>query len=422
MSTNFKIALRFLLYKKRAMLMTLSGITFGVAFFILTQAQTSGFEQFFIRTILGTDGALRIADRWQDTVASRKVAAENAASDATGADAPRLEIETLRKHISGIDYPNELKATLRTIPEVTGVAEVIRGQVKLESSTRTEEGHIFGIRLREFRFVSSLDTQITLGTLADFEKSPQGAILGSGLAQRLNVRTGDIVNLTASASTQRFTVSAIFETGVSDIDKVRVIVHLNAARSLLKRPFGATYLQVSIEDPARAPALARRLEDILHHSVAPWQRREKAWLDVFLALRLSSAITVSTIILVSALGMFNTLAMLVIEKTREIAILRSFGFSKSDITRIFLWLGWAVIVTGSGLGCATGAVLTWATGNIPLRIRGIFSTDHFVVNWDPAHYIGAVVTAVVVVSIASYFPARRAARIEPGDIIRGASS
>lgn len=416
MSTNLKIALRFLLFKKRAMLMTLSGIIFGVAFFILTQAQTSGFEQFFIRTILGTDGALRVTDRFQETVASRTIAAESNDPD----DA--LLIETQRKYIEGIDYPNRLKTTLGSLPEVTGAAEVLRGQVTLDSNTRSQDAQAFGINVREFRTVSNLESQVVAGDMADFEKSPQGILVGSGLALRANVRPGDVVSLTAGGTSQRFIVSGIFETGVGDIDKVRTIVHLGAARSLLNRPFGATYLQVSIDDPDRAPEIAKRIEPLLRHGVSPWQRREKVWLDVFRALRFSSAITVSTIILVSALGMFNTLAMLVIEKTKEIAILRSFGFSKRDVTRIFLWLGWVVIVTGSTLGCVAGALLTWAASNIPLRIRGIFSTDHFVVSWDLHHYLAAVLTAGVVVFIASYFPARRAARIEPGDIIRGTAS
>jgi lipoprotein-releasing system permease protein len=401
------------------MLMTLSGIIFGVAFFILTQAQTSGFEQFFIQTILGTDGAIRISDRSQETVASRKVAASVDASG-KGADS-QIVIETQRKHIEGIDYPSRLKATLASFSEITGVAEVLKGSVKLECQN-TQDAQAFGINLKEFRTVSNIAGQIIAGSISDFEKSPQGLLVGSELAKKARVKPGDTVTLTANNTTQRFTVSGIFETGVGDIDKVRVIVHLGSTRSLLNRPFGASYLQVAITNPDSAPALAQRISTLLNHYSSSWQKQQKVWLDVFRALRFSSAITVSTIILVSALGMFNTLAMLVIEKTREIAILRSYGFSKGDVTSIFLWLGLVVIVAGSTLGCTMGALLTYAAENIPLRIRGIFSTDHFIVNWDSNHYIAAVVTAVVVVSVASYFPARRAARIEPGEIIRGASS
>lgn len=415
MTTNCQIALRFLLHKKRAMLMTLGGITFGVAFFILTQAQTSGFEQFFIRTLLATDSALRISDRFQETVGSRTLAA-------TGAH-DAIRIETLRKYVEGVEYPGRIKALLAGIPEITGVAEVLRGNAAFVSDFRRWDAQAFGVNLREFRKVTNLDGQIIAGALSDFEKTPNGVLVGSILAQRTNVRPGDVATLTSSGSTQRCVVSGIFETGIGDIDKARVIMHLTAARSLLARPFGASYLQASVADPGRAPAIAGRLQSpLLGHAVSPWQKREKMWLEVFRFLRYSSAITVTTIIVVSALGMFNTLAMLVIEKTKEIAILRSYGFSKRDVTRIFLWLGWMVIMAGAGLGCGLGALLTWATGKIPLRIRGIFSTDHFIVNWDASHYVAAVLTAVVVVFVASYFPARRASRIEPGEIIRGTSS
>jgi lipoprotein-releasing system permease protein len=415
MSTNLQIALRFLLFKKRAMLMTLSGIIFGVAFFILTQAQTSGFEQFFIRTILGTDSALRVGDRIQQTVAERAITAEGGASP--------VVVETVRKYIEGVEYPAELKKAIRAMPETGGVAEILRGSVKLDSSTRGNyDAQVFGVNIKEFRAVSNIAGQIISGSLEEFEKRPQGILVASRVATRVNARLGGVLNLTAGGTTQRFVVAGVFETGVGDIDKVRVIIHIGAARSLLNRPFGATYLQVALDEPDNAPAVARRMQAAFQHRTTPWQESEKVWLEVFRVLRFSSAITVSTIILVSALGMFNTLAMLVIEKTREIAILRSFGFSKGDVTRIFLWLGWVVIALGSTLGCAAGALLTWAAGSIPLRIRGIFSTDHFIVRWDAGHYAAAVLTAVAVVFVASYFPARRAARIEPGDIIRGASS
>ena len=140
---------------------------------------------------------------------------------------------------------------------------------------------------------------------------------------------------------------------------------------------------------------------------------------VFRALRLSSAITVSTIILVAGLGIFNTLALLVMEKTKDIAILRSMGYTRGDIAQIFLYQGLLVLLFGALLGCLFGAAGTWGVSRLPIRIRGIFSTNSFVVLWSVWHYVAAVATATVVVIIASLIPARRAARLEPGDIVRG---
>jgi len=117
--------------------------------------------------------------------------------------------------------------------------------------------------------------------------------------------------------------------------------------------------------------------------------------------------------------MFNTLAMIVLEKTKEIAILRSMGYTRHDISRIFLWQAAIVLAIGMVLGCAVGALITYAVSQVPLPITGIFTSHKFLVQWSRWHYVEAVSTAVVMVMLASLIPSRRAARLEPGDIIRG---
>ena len=171
--------------------------------------------------------------------------------------------------------------------------------------------------------------------------------------------------------------------------------------------------QVSIINPENAFELAEQMQETLGHRVVSWQEREKVWLEVFKALRVSSAITVSTILLLSGLGMFNVFAIMVIEKNRDIAILRSMGFSSCDISSIFLWQGGLVLFTGIILGSALGFLATFGISKIPLRIRGIFSTDSFVVNWDIAHYLWAIGISTVFVGVASWIPARRASGSNP---------
>lgn len=411
-NTCFQIALRFLLSKKRAMLMSLSGIMFGVGLFVLTQAQTSGFEKFFIRTILGTDGAIRIQDRFQDTLATMEI--KGAQGDST-----QLSMSEHRKYIEGVRHPHEIKNALRAFGEVTGVAEVLRGSVELDTNFRQSLVQAYGINLDEQLRVSNLEDNITVGDIRDFRESPRGVMVGSVIARRNNVNVGDYVLLRNADVVQRFRVSAIFETGVDHVDRKRIYIHMSEARPILKEPFGVSYIQVNLANPESAISLSNQLEHILQHAVTPWQEREKVWLDVFSALRISSAMTVSTIIIISGLGMFNTLAMIVMEKNKEIAILRSMGYTRPDISRIFLWQGFMVFMAGAGLGCLLAIASTWGITKIPLRIRGVFSTDHFVVHWAASHYIYAVLAAAIVVTIASYIPARRAARLEPGDIIRG---
>ena len=144
-------------------------------------------------------------------------------------------------------------------------------------------------------------------------------------------------------------------------------------------------------------------------------------MQLFLMLRVSAAITVSLIILLAGFGIFNVLTMSVLAKVKEIAILRSMGYRRIDISAIFLWQGALVAAAGSVLGCLLGALMTWGVGHIPIRIRGLLYANHFLVTWDWRHYFWATVLAIVAVFIASYVPARRAAELAPVVTLRGSS-
>ncbi len=416
MSPTLRIALRFLFARKRSMAMSLAGIAFGVGFFVVTQAQTSGFEEFFIRTILGTDGAIRVEDKFQDTMRTMASGGEGSRS--------RFHIANResRRYIEGVESPRLVREALSQFGNVSAVSEIVRGSVLVQSALRGDSGQILGINLDDHLAASDLASQVILGGIDAYRGNPDGALVGRDLALRLQVTVGESITVTARGQATRLRVDGIFQTGSREIDKLRIYVHMSRARAILQRPFGASYLQINLFDRDRAPADAARMEEVLGHASASWQDREKVWLDVFKVLRVSSAITVSTIILISGLGMFNTLAMIVLEKTREISILRSMGYTRRDISRIFLWQGGIVLTAGTVLGWVIGASLTFAISRLPIRLRGIFSSDTFVVSWSAWHYLAAAATAVVIVMIASLVPARRAARLEPGDVIRGTAT
>lgn len=416
MSPTLRIAFRFLTAKKRAMLMSLSCIVLGVGLFIVTQATTSGFEEFFIKTILGNDGAIRVEDRMQDTMRYRE------AGGPGGGTTFQIKQKEGRKYIEGIEEPKQIIKALRQFQNVRGVSEVLTGSAVLTSPFKSETVKLFGIDIDNHITVSELGKQIVQGEVNNFRAAAAGALIGKEVADRLQLGVGDSFILESAGQLRRYRVSAVFQTGVSDIDKTRIYLHLLEARSQLKKPTGATFIQVSVYDRDRADEDAVQMEEVLKHGVREWQRREKTWLETFRALRLSSAITVSMFSLIAGLAMFNTLAMIVMEKTKEIAILRSMGYTREDISQIFLWQATIVLAIGAVVGCLLGAGGTYAVSQIPLNITGIFRTNTFIVNWSPWHYVAAVLTAVAMVMVASLIPARRAARLEPGDIIRGTST
>jgi lipoprotein-releasing system permease protein len=410
MSPNLRIAFRFLTAKKRAMLMSLSCTVLGVGLFIVTQATTSGFEQFFIRTILGTDGAMRIEDKMQDTLRSMNAGG--------GTDFMVSQREGV-KYIEGVEESKLIIGALSNFSNISGVSAVLRGNIIVTSAFKNESAQVFGIELEEHLKVSDLANQIVDGSLDSFREAPSGALVGRVLADRLELRVGDSFLIDAQGQFSRYRVSAIYETGVNDIDKVRIYLQMGEARSLLRRPNGVSFVQLNLRDKDRAPMDALQIQEVLRHSARAWQDREKTWLSVFRALRISSAITVSVFTLIAGLAMFNTLAMIVLEKTKDIAILRSMGYERGDITQIFLWQAGVVLAIGALSGALMGAAVTYGVSKIPLPINGIFKTDTFIVSWSVWHYVQALATAAVMVMAASVIPARRAARLEPGDVIRG---
>ena len=412
MSPNFRIAFRFLTAKKRAMLMSLSCIVLGVGLFVVTQATTSGFQQFFTKTILGINGAIRIEDRIQDT--QRSMAAE-------GSSNSYFAQQEGVKYIEGVEEPQMITEALRQFPNVLGISAVVSGGAQITSSFKTENSpQVMGIVLEDHLRVSDLGEQIVSGTLDEFRDSPRGVLLGRVLADRLQLTRGDSINIAVRGRSQRFRVAAIYETGYREVDKTNVYMHMGEARSLLRKPSGATYLQVGLHNPEAARADAARMVEVLRHKATSWQEREESWLEVFNALGISTGITVSVFTLIASLAMFNTLAMIVLEKTKDIAILRSMGYERRDITQIFLWQAGIVLAVGALTGALLGGAVTWLVEQVPISITGIFKTDHLVVDkFNPNHYLAAIATAVVMVMIASLIPARRAARLEPGDIVRG---
>src|SRR5271170_5864757 len=209
MSPNFRIALRFLTAKKRAMLMSLSCIVLGVGLFIVTQATTSGFEGFFIKTILGTNGAIMIQDKLQDTMTT---------IDSGGYNTPTQIRQRGRKFIEGIEYPELLTRGLEAFHNVSGVSAVLRGNVTIRSSFRDQTGQAYGINLDDHLKVSDLGSQIVEGSLNDFRVQQGGALVGRVIADHLQLEVGETFELVNNGDIHHYRVSAIYQTEVDDID------------------------------------------------------------------------------------------------------------------------------------------------------------------------------------------------------------
>jgi len=407
------IALRFLSHRKRSFVLSLSGVVFGVAIFICTQAQTQGFAKNFIDSTLGSNGALLLRSRFQNATSGLLVPPKNVRNP----NQPR------RHWLDGISNAPEIMRISRQFADVAACSPVLRGTVSGRAGFDNATVDLFGIDAASHLQTTNLAQQLTAGSLDDFRNNPNAVIVGSRLAEVLQVGPGDALQLLSPGGEyRRFAIAAIARSGVGVVDAVRVYCHVRVAQTLLHKPFAASMIVYKLRDPERAPAVARDFEMLFQHEAQSWQDREEGNLQLFVTLRISAAITVSLIILLAGFGIFNVLTMSVLSKIKEIAILRSMGYRARDISAIFLWQGAMIAAAGSVIGCIAGAVFTWGVSKIPIQVRGIIYANHFLVTWDWHHYFWATVLAIIAVFIASYVPARRAAQLAPVATLRGSSA
>ena len=412
MTAPLYIALRFATHRKRALLLSLVGVVFGVGIFICTQAQTQGFAQFFIDSTIGGNGALVVRSRFQPRYEGLVVAAKS------GSALPAAR----RNVFEGITNVSEIMRVSRQFSNVVACSPVLRGSISVRAGFETTTADLYGIDPVAHLRTTDLAKQIVDGSFEDFRNNTTSVILGYKLAELLEVVPGDTVQLLSPGGDYwRFSVAAVARSGVGAIDLSRVYAHARVAQRLLKKSFEASMIVYKLRDPERAPALATHFENLFQHNTQSWQEREEGNLQIFSTLRISAAITVSLIILLAGFGIFNVLTMSVLSKVREIAILRSMGYRRIDISAIFLWQGAMIASAGSLLGCILGALLTLGISKVPIHIRGLLYTNHFLVVWDWRHYFWATVLAVIAVFIASYVPAKRAAQLQPVDTLRGSS-
>jgi lipoprotein-releasing system permease protein len=404
------IAMRFLTHRKRALLLSLGGVIFGVAFFICTQAQTQGFSGYYIDSTLASNGALTLRSRFEARQTGLLVAAKSSKGT------PH------RQYFEGITNPGEIMRVSRQFTNVVACSPILRGTLSARAGFTNATVDLFGIDPAAHMRTTNIAEQTFTGSFEDFRNKPNSAILGYKLAELLDIAVGDTVELLSPGGQyRRFYVAGLSRSGVGAIDSTRVYVHARVAQMLLHRPYTASMIIYKLRDPDRAPALAEHFQQLFQHDAVSWQEREASTLHLFLMLRLSAGITVALVILLAGFGIFNVLTMTVLSKMKEIAILQSMGYRRRDVSAIFLWQGALVAVLGSLIGCGVGAALTYGVSKIPIRLRGLLSADYFVVSWDWHHYASAILLALISVFIASYVPARRAAQLPPVATLRGSS-
>jgi lipoprotein-releasing system permease protein len=326
-----------------------------------------------------------------------------------------------RVQVRKIDNPKGLLATLGRMPGIVAAAPTVQGNVIATFGTKTVNLACFGIEPEKQVRVTTIAQDVMEGGFERLRTTADGIVIGKGVADVLGVKLDDSLSL-ASSEGGRTTarVVAIFRTGVTPIDYSRGYMLLTDAQTLLNKKNVVNEIIIRTEDYTEAEKYAAQIESIAGYRTEPWQESNSNFLKIFKIQDLITYIITGALLLVAAFGVLNILIMSVLERINDIAILKSFGYSRTDVTLIYLFQGLVIGLIGASLGLIGGKLAIEGLRRIPITVEGLIRAEGLLMSEHPSQYVQAFVASVLIVLIAAAYPARRAAKYDPVEVIRGA--
>jgi lipoprotein-releasing system permease protein len=380
------------------------GIMLGVATLIIVMAVMNGFRQELLDKILGLNGHLLVQP----------------------IDSPLTDWEAVAGRIS-------------KVPGIRLAAPIVEGQALASSPFNASGVLVRGVRSADLNKLTSIANNVKQGTLDGFDEG-EGVAIGRRLAEQLSLRAGDNVTLVAPrgavtpmGTTPRiksYRISAVFEIGMSEYDSAFVFMPLKEAQAYFNRAGDVTSIEVYGSNPDDVEEYRKLVNEVAGRPIfiVDWRQRNATFFNALQVERNVMFLILTLIVLVAALNIVSGLIMLVKDKGRDIAILRTMGATQGAIMRIFLITGASIGFVGTLVGLALGTIvclniesirqfLSWMTNT------ELFSPELYFLSQLPAHMDARETTAVVVMALAlsflaTLYPAWRAARLDPVEALR----
>ncbi len=408
------VALTHLAGRKRQTAVSVLGAALGVGFFIAMAALMRGFQGYFVDTVINVQPHIVIHDEFR-TPPRQPVAI------AFPEGAVHLRHLHPRDEVRGVRNGRHLVEVLSALPGVAA-APTLTGPIVLRYGGADESATLTGIEPERERRVTRIERDMVEGSLPALSTTANGIIIGVGLADKLGARLGDTITAVSAAGVVLpVKIVGLFQTGIVALDDGQAYVLLNRAQILQDRPNVINAIRLRLANVDQAQALAAQLEARYGYRSESWQETNQGIFAVFIIQNLIMYSVVGAIMVVAGFGIFNIISTVVYEKARDIAILKSLGFAERDIRRIFLIQGVLVGAAGGLLGWGVGFALVQGLASIRLPLGGAIRADRLFLDYSMTFYWIGGVFAIVSASVAAYLPARKAARLNPVDIIRGAA-
>ncbi len=350
-------------------------------------------------------------------------------------------VDLMRVAADGIRNWRPLLARLRALPHVTAAAPGLYGQVLISRGARSGGGLIKGVIPAEEQTVSDLLQSVKEGSsaalapaagTAEMPAATPPIVIGKDLAETLGAQAGDTVLVTSPQGDltplglvpryQRFQVVGIFTSGFYQYDSSYAFMRLADAQRLFAEPDLISVISFKVDNLYQADRIGREIEQAAGpgFQATNWMEQNR---ELFRALKLEQVVTfivLALIVCVAALNILIALTMMVMEKTKDIAVMMGFGVTAAQIRRIFLLQGLMISVVGTVIGMVVGFGVSWAGGHFRfIRLdAAVYSLDYlpFAPRWFDGVIVGAV--SLGVSALATLYPSASAARVLPAEALR----
>ena len=398
-----QVAIRFLREGRMQTVLIIVGVAAGVAVVAYISALITGLQRNTLEKTLGAQAHVTVSAPDDVVLAAGAPASGTTALVQTQARAQRPR---------SIGNWRLLVPVLEALPQVAAVSPMVSGAGLAQRGEATKSIALVGVDLDRYDRIVGLRSKVVAGTA---RLGPGEGILGRELAADLAVRVGDRISLVTGTVTDSLRVTALVDLGVRELNRRTVIVPLRTAQSLVGLPGGATSLDLVLTDVWAAQALAAELSQRFPYKVESWQEANAQLVAALNAQSISTGLIRGVVMVVVALGIASVLVVSVVQKRREIGILRAMGATRGQVLRIFLLQGAIVGALGSALGVLLALGFIWVFTTL---VRGADGLPLFAITLSPVLALQVAAVATVCGVLAAVAPARSAAKLDPAQAIR----
>jgi lipoprotein-releasing system permease protein len=327
---------------------------------------------------------------------------------------PKLVKKRIHNAVPLLHYLDNNEEVRGAIPEIRTQAFYISGAIELG-------GTITGIDVLKQVELFNFDTYVVDGAPADLESTPNGILLGAGIARKMSLQVGNRIQISNSkGEVFPLKIVGIFQSGVSDIDDIQSYVSIKTAQRILGEAENyITDINVKLYDIEKAIPLAQQIENQFKLKAVDI-KTANAQFETGTTIRNLITYAVSiTLLIVAGFGIYNILNMLIYEKMNDIAILKATGFSGKDVQMIFMSQAVIIGFVGGILGLLLGLVLSILIDQTPFETEALPTIKTYPINHNPYFYLIGITFAMISTFLAGYLPSQKAKKIDPVRIIRG---